>query len=222
MKIIFSKVILRLLCGGYNNFDYFWKNNKLLNTMIFRFIMLSDEQDDFRREFKIDAEASFLDLHNVITKSVKYDPKEMASFFMCEEDWSKNEEITLVEMDTSSEVDSYIMGTTKLSDFLEEEKQKLMYVFDYMSERAFFMELREIIYGEDIDEAQITKSVGNAPQQLLDFDEEFITKAAPIVASTTLLDDDFYGDDGYNEDELDAEGFEGLDDENISLDDIEL
>lgn len=190
--------------------------------MIFRFIMLSDEVDDFRREFRIDADASFLDLHNVIAQSTNYDPKEMASFFMCEDDWSKNEEITLVEMDTSSEVDSHIMEDTKLSDFLEDEKQKLMYVFDYMSERAFFMELREIIYGEDIDQAQISKSVGKAPEQLLAFEEEIITKAAPIVGSAALLDEDFYGADGYNEDELDAEGFDGIDDENISLDDIEL
>lgn len=191
--------------------------------MIFRFIMLSDEVDDFRREFKIDADATFLDLHNVITKSVGYNAGEMASFFVCEDDWSKNTEITLVEMDTSSEVDSHIMEETRLNEFLEDEKQKLMYVFDYLSERAFFMELREIVFGEDIDKAEVSKSVGKAPEQFLAFEEEeIVTKVVPVATTANLLDNEFYGDDGYNDDELDAEGFDGIDEENISIDDIEL
>lgn len=191
--------------------------------MIFRFMMLSDEVDDFRRELKIDAEASFEELHNAIVKSVGYKSGEMASFFICDDDWSKNAEITLVEMDTSSEIDSHIMEDTRLSDFLEDEKQKLMYVFDYMSERAFFMELREIVFGEDLEKPVITKSIGNAPVQILEIEmEEVVTKVVPTVASANLLDNDFYGADGYNDDELDAEGFDGIDDENISVDDIEI
>lgn len=189
--------------------------------MIFRFIMLSDEVDDFRREFKLDAEATFLDLHNVIVESVGYKSGEMASFFICEDDWSKDTEITLVEMDTSSEVDSIIMEDTKLSEFLEDEKQKLMYVFDYMSERAFFMELREIEFGENLGKAEISKSIGNAPEQFLAIEEDIITKVVPTVAASTILDDDFYGDAGYNDDELDAEGFDGIDDD-ISIEDLEL
>ncbi len=40
----------------------------------------------------------------------------MCSFFICDDDWSKNTEITLVEMDTSSEVDNYIMEDTRLEE----------------------------------------------------------------------------------------------------------
>ena len=31
--------------------------------MVFRFLILSDEVDDFKREIKIDSEATFLDLY---------------------------------------------------------------------------------------------------------------------------------------------------------------
>ena len=113
--------------------------------MIFRFLILSDEVDDFKREIKIDSEATFLDLYNIIMDSVGYTKDQMCSFFICDEDWSKKTEITLVEMDTSSEVDNYIMKDTVLDQLLEDEHQKLLFVFDYLTERAFFMYIVTII-----------------------------------------------------------------------------
>ncbi|MFV0535927.1 MAG: IS1096 element passenger TnpR family protein [Dysgonomonas sp.] len=173
--------------------------------MIFRFLLLSDEVEDFKREIQIDADATFFDLHKAIIKSVDYKEGEMTSFFICSDDWEKEQEITLVEMDTSSDEDSYTMEASVLGDFLEDERQKLMYVFDYMTERAFFMELREIITGKDLSEPVCTKSVGNPPAQFVDF--------YTVAATTDTIDtgESFYGDEGYDLDELDAEGFDGLD-----------
>lgn len=174
--------------------------------MLFRFLILSDEADDFKREIKIDAEATFLDLHNAILDSVGYTKDQMCSFFICDDDWSKRTEITLVEMDTSSEVDNYIMEDTRLEELLEDEHQKLLFVFDYMTERAFFMELREIVPGKDLDRPVCSKSIGVAPAQFVAFDD-FEPKAG-----STEIGEDFYGDSEYDIDELDKEGFEGLGD----------
>lgn len=174
--------------------------------MVFRFLILSDEVDDFKREIKIDPEATFLDLHNVLLDSVEYSKDQMTSFFLCDDDWSKKTEITRVEMDTSSEVDSYVMEDTRLEELLEDEQQKILFVFDYMTERAFFMELREIIPGQDIQAPIVSKSVGLAPPQLMAF-EEFDTKAA----TSPTIGEEFYGDSEYDLDELDESGFEGLD-----------
>lgn len=172
--------------------------------MIFRFLILSDETEDFKREIQIDGDASFLDLHKAIIESVNYKDAEMTSFFICSDSWEKEREITLVEMDTTSEEDSYTMENSILNDFLEDERQKLMYVFDYLSERALFMELREIITGKNLDSAKCTKSIGIAPPQFVDFDEAII--------STSTLDtgEVFYGSDSYNIEELDLEGFEDI------------
>lgn len=174
--------------------------------MIFRFLLLSDEVEDFKREIQIDADSTFLELHKAIIESVDYKDGEMASFFICSDDWEKEQEITLVEMDTSSDEDAYTMEASVLNDFLEDEKQKLMYVFDYMTERAFFMELREIITGKDLDEAICTKSTGTPPSQFIEFD------TIATNSSTFDVGENFYGDEGYDIDELDTEGFDGLDD----------
>ena len=173
--------------------------------MVFRFLLLSDEVDDFRREIQIDSDATFYDLHKAIISSVNYQDGEMTSFFLCSDDWEKETEITLTEMDTSSEEDSYIMSDSVLNDFLEDEKQKLMYVFDYLTERAFFMELREIITGKDLKEAVVTRSQGEPPAQFVDFNDFENT------ISVVDTGENFYGDEGYDLDELDAEGFDGLD-----------
>ena len=174
--------------------------------MIFKFLLLSDEVEDFRREIQIDSDATFLDLHHAILESANYKEGEMASFFLCDDNWEKQQEITLIEMDTSSEEDSYTMEDSVLNDFLEDERQKLMYVFDYLTERAFYIELREMITGKSLDKAVCTKSIGEAPTQFVDFES--------VAAVSTSLDmgENFYGDESYDIDELDAEGFDGLDD----------
>lgn len=173
--------------------------------MIFRFLILSDEVDDFKREIQIDANNTFFDLHKAITKSVEYKDDEMSSFFICDDDWEKEKEITLFEMDTTSEEDSYVMKDCVLNDFLEDEKQKLMYVFDYLTERAFFIELGEIITGKNLDAAKCTLSEGEAPAQIVEF-EDFESKNGGLDVG-----ENFYGDESYDIDELDAEGFDGLD-----------
>lgn len=174
--------------------------------MIYRFTIISDEVDNFVREIQIDPEATFFDLHEAIIKSVGYTTDQMTSFFTCDDNWEKEKEITIEEMDDNPEMDSWVMRDTRISELVEEEKQKLIYVFDYMTERCFFIELSEIITGRTMKGAKCTKKLGTAPRQTIDFEE--------MAASSTALDLDanFYGDQDFDMDEFDPEGFGGLDD----------
>lgn len=174
--------------------------------MIFKFLILSDEVDNFKREIKIDADDTFFDFYRAILDCTGFSDKEMASFFITDDKWRKKQEITLVEMDTYSDEDAYTMEECVLNDYLEDEKQKLMFVFDYLTERALFIELSEIITGKSLKSAVCTLSVGEAPVQTVDVEE---TKT---VISTIDTGETFYGDENFDPDELDAEGFEGLED----------
>ena len=136
--------------------------------MIYRFTIISDEVDDFVREIQIDPEATFYDFHEAILKSAGYTNDQMTSFFICDDDWEKEKEITLEEMDDNPEMDSWVMKETQLSELVEDEKQKLLYVFDYMTERCFFIELSEIITGKEMKGAKCTKKAGEAPKQTVD------------------------------------------------------
>ena len=174
--------------------------------MIFRFLILSDEVDNFKREIKIDSDATFLDFYRAILDCTGFSEKEMASFYITDNKWRKRQEITVIEMDTDSDEDSWIMGETLLSDFLEDEKQKLMFVFDYLSERALYIELSEIIPGEYIDRALCTICEGDAPTEIKDLEETEIEKVSADVGES------FYGDESWNIEELDKDGFDGFDD----------
>ena len=176
--------------------------------MIYKIILLSEEVDDFKRVIAIDADATFLDLHNAILDSVGYTKDQPTSFFLCDDDWTKLTEITLIEMDTSPDEDSYIMEKTHLREGLEEEGQKFMFIFEYLTERAFFLELNEIIPSKNQSKPECIKSVGKPPVQSLSIDDfaQSIAQSADLI-----LDENFYGDDDFDIDELDEAGFDGLD-----------
>lgn len=187
--------------------------------MVYKFRLLSDESENFRRDIEIDSEASFYDLHKAILDSVEYKDDQMTSFFICSKSWIKEVEITLEDMGSRSDEDNYVMSETIIVDLIEDEKQRLVYVFDPVGDRVFYMELSKIEFGKDIDAPRCIKSVGEPPVQTLDFDE--LMKKDPIVSASSEedLDDEFYGSDGYNDEDLD-----GLDLDNIadvsSIDDL--
>ncbi len=170
--------------------------------MIYRFTIISDEVDDFVREIQIDPEATFYDFHEAIVKSVGYTNDQMTSFFICDDDWEKEKEVTLEEMDDNPEMDSWVMNDTTIGELIEDEKQKLIYVFDYMTERCFLLELSEIITGKALSDAKCTKKEGEAPKQLMDFEEMTIT------SGSLDLDENFYGDQDFDMEDFDAEGFD--------------
>lgn len=179
--------------------------------MIFKFILVSDEVDDFRREIEIESDSTFLELHKAILESVDYTDDQITSFFACDDEWERLQEISLVEMDTASDTDCYTMADTHIDEFIEDEGQKLQYVFDTLNDRAFYIEVKEVITSKDIDKPVCTKKKGKAPKQT---DDSFLTE--DILAELSgkgkkggkggNVDDDIYGDfgddSGFDDDEL--------------------
>ena len=181
--------------------------------MLFKFVILSDEVDGFLREITIDSEATFFDFHTALLDSVGFTKDQMTSFFVCSDSWEKEQEITLFEMDAGSEYDNLVMSETNLNEFVSDEGQKLLYVFDYLSERALFIELKEIIPGKNLKSAVCSISKGTPPEQQLSFESIEGATTSPNLG----LDEPFYGDEGYELDELDEEGYSDL---NMGGDDI--
>lgn len=179
--------------------------------MIFNFRIVSEEVDNFKREIQIDADATFLDLRNAICDSVGYDKALLSSFFLCDRGWERNQEISLEDMGSDSSEDVYLMEDTPLSDFIEDEGQRLVWVFDYFTDRSFFIEMNKSVPGKHLHDPLCTISMGEPPALFVDLDEfdAKMDKAAAQAASTDL-DDDFYGSDDYNEDEFDAAGFDEM------------
>ncbi len=182
--------------------------------MIFNFRIFSDEVDNFKREIQIDAESTFLDLKNAICEAVAFDKNQMCSFFICDDRWEKEKEITLEDMGSDSSQDIYLMEDSVLSDFIDDEGQRLMFTFDYITDRSFYLEMKEMITGKKLKDPVCSLSIGKAPAQNVDLDE-FDAKtdakaAAAAAAAAEDMDEDFFGSDQYNDDEFDAAGFDEM------------
>ncbi|MDE6512974.1 MAG: hypothetical protein K2L05_02170 [Muribaculaceae bacterium] len=178
--------------------------------MIYNFRVVSDEVDNFRRDIQIDADATFLDLRNAIYDSVGYDKNQMCSFFICDNEWEKEREITLEDMGLDASEDSYLMEDTILSDEIEDEGQRLMLTFDYMNDRAFYMEMKSAEPGKTLMEPLVASAMGNAPKQESELEIIEPSKAAAANKEVEEFDAEFYGSDSYNDDEFEAGGFSDM------------
>lgn len=141
---------------------------KSVTGMLYLFRVISDEEKEFFRDILISGSDSFLDFHRILQENLGYDPNQLASFFITTKDWEKVREITLIDMQMDSESQPDIMENTLVEDLIDEEHQRLLYVFDFFAERAFFIELMETF---EKDSNKLTPLViaeqGKPPAQLI-------------------------------------------------------
>jgi hypothetical protein len=124
----------------------------------------------------------------------------MASFIITDTDWNREHEVSMMRMSEEEEV--LLMDNTTLSQFVKGKKQRLMYVFDFFSERAFFMEVFNVSKGE-IETHKLIKIEGSTPLQ--------------IEVGDMITADDYFSDNELEEDENDGDF---LDYDNLDLDNL--
>lgn len=180
--------------------------------MLFKIAIICDEVENFFREITIDSDNTFLDLNKAILDACKYDDSQITSFCTCSDDWEEEKQIVREDMGTTAEdQDIYIMADTKLGDLIEDEEQKLIFTFDPINDRIFYLEVTDIITGKNQKKPTCTQSRGQAPKQLNDIDLDF-SKLAKGDDSGLDLDLENYDEEGFNEDEFDPDSY-GIDGE---------
>ena len=132
--------------------------------MVYKFVVLSDEDESFVREFEFLDTHTLLDFHNMLQDELEFDKSQMASFFMATDNWEKEEEFTLFDMGTGSST----MEAAVLEDIIFRKNQKLLYVFDFFNERALFVEYTgETKEVEGRELPVCTNSKGIPPKQVI-------------------------------------------------------
>ena len=200
--------------------------------MEYKFRITKPIEDDFICEVAIDGEHTFLQLHELLAKQLKFDSALMASFFPIMEG-ERGREIALMEMflgDDSDEQNTVpmVMDVVKIKKIVSMEVNELEYVYDIFSDRYLIVDFM----GEYVGDIPCYKEPiclfcdGELPLQSgFDFDNDF---EGSIDSSTNLkgeLDtsfmdefDDFsqgYEDDNYGDFFDDDEGYS----QHASLDD---
>ncbi len=166
--------------------------------MIFEFrIKCKDDKNNFALTILVDENQTFLDFHNSIFMCSSFETSQMTSFFISDDDWSRGEEITLIEVD--EKISS--MEKTKINKYVNNKGDKLLYLFDFFSDRFFKVELINIIDNKTKKQfPKCTEVIGEAPKQII------------IDTELEELFDDYDDTDDYNDENI---GFENIDDLDI-------
>ena len=174
--------------------------------MVYKFVVLSDEDESFVREFEFLENHTLMDFHNLLQEELEFDKSQMASFYLATDNWEKEEEFTLFDMGTGSST----MDDAVLEDIIFRKNQKLLYVFDFFNERALFVEYTG--EAEEVDSREYpvcTNSKGIPPKQVV-----FGSTARKNFSSFVVTDDDEDDiDDG--DIEVDDLFFNGDDEQNL-------
>jgi len=188
---------------------------------VYKFKLTFEDYEDTYRVIEIKSNQVFLDFHKIILESIMFDQKQLASFYMSNDTWRKNQEITLEDMTDDPENPIPEMKNAKLSQYINDPHQKIIYVYDFMALWTMRLEL----FGIDINEnpkftyPRIGKSVGLAPKQYdkfqkfglveSEFDEitkSYLDKAEEFGAEISDDEADEFGLFEKNTDSNDDEG----------------
>ena len=180
--------------------------------MTLKLTLFSQEKEDFVLEILIDSDAKFSELHQLILRDCNYGEHIKQCVLICDDEWRVKQRICLHDNeDVGYDEDINLMSRTRIGDFLEEEGQRLAYVFDPEGKRFFLMELTENVFGRTDKKALVNRRHGMPPQQSAF--STFQENSSPSGESEEdleeeAIDEDFYGDEGYESEELDLEGYE--------------
>lgn len=184
--------------------------------MLYTIIVASHEAEDFDAELQIESQATFYDLHQLVRRACGWGKGAPATFFICDHRW--RHERTIPE--SSYELD--VMADIELGDYLEDEGQRLQYLFDPQEGRVLLLEVRSIAFSKHIDSPTIVRSHGQAPAlELLQAEPPAPKTATPtnddllaqLTAAALAIDADDEGtdivdDSDFDPEEIDPEGFD--------------
>ena len=174
--------------------------------MVYRFVVLTDEDETFVREFEFLDSHTLLDFHNTIQEELEFDKSQIASFYMATETWEKEEEFTLFDMGAGSST----MENAVLEEVIFRKNQKLLYVFDFFNDRALFVEyVGETKEDNNMEYPICSNSKGLPPKQV-----SFGGIARKKYNNLVVTDDE---DDEIDEEVIDDEiFFDSADEEGLS------
>jgi pRiA4b ORF-3-like protein len=161
--------------------------------MVYKFRVILDTEEDIFRDIAILEDDTLEDLHNAIVNAFDFDGREIASFYTCDDKWNQEEEISLFDTgDVPGE--QKVMGDYLLSEILNADNTKIIYVYDFLNMWTFLVELaaiEEVLAGETYPSMLFTHGI--MPMDAADNNLE------------ADMNDDIYGEfeDDLDQDDLD-------------------
>jgi hypothetical protein len=134
---------------------------------ILKFRVYFEEDDSVYRDVAVRHTQHFLQLHQVILKAYEFDSKHQATFYRSNDHWQRGREISLDKYDKPYKVDPLLMETTTVGSEIRDPNQKFIYVYDFVKNWSFLVELISVSKeeGGKLEYPAVVKSEGIAPSQ---------------------------------------------------------
>ena len=166
--------------------------------MILRLRMLSDENDNFVRDFEVSHEMTLLELHKFIIESIEYDDC-MASFYTADEQWNPLQEFSLMDLGEESFGGAPVaMDKVTLAELVVSECNRLIYQFDMLADRAFYLEVVSVNQpNPELDYPRVSFENARVPDQ---YDPDAVPADDGSIFDE-IMDEfgEFDGDDNYDD-----------------------
>jgi len=162
--------------------------------MIYKLRVILDAKEDVFRDLAVDSNDTLEDFHNSISQSFGLDGGEMASFYTCDQEWNQEDEIPLFAME-----DGMSMGAVQIKDIIDQDKNKLIYVYDFLLMWTFFIELADISTRTDgVSYPELLFSHGELPDNPPEKVFEAESTEESFDESDNEFDDEFDDFDNYD------------------------
>src|ERR1043165_3493984 len=134
---------------------------------VLKFRIYFEEDDSIYRDVAIRHTQSFLQLHQVILRAYEFDSKHQATFYRSNDNWQRGREITLEKYDKPYKVEPLIMDATTIGSEIRDPNQKFIYVYDFVKNWSFLVELINVTKEESskIIYPATSRTEGIGPQQ---------------------------------------------------------
>src|SRR4249919_3060227 len=134
---------------------------------VLKFRAYYEEDDAVYRDVVIKHSQTFLDLHNAILKSYEFDNKHQGTFYRSNDNWQRGSEITLEKYDKDYRAEPLLMANTTIGSEIRDTNQKFVYVYDFVKNWTFLLELINVTKEESskITYPATSRVEGIGPQQ---------------------------------------------------------
>ncbi len=135
-------------------------------STIFKFRMLSDENDYFVREYEVPSDMKLIDFNDFICGDLRFDTDSVTSFFTSNALWEKEREFTRLDMgEGHGDFAPVPMGELLLNGIARRNRDRLIFLFDVFDDRCLYLELIEAGAPGAGKYPRIVLSRGDCPKQ---------------------------------------------------------
>lgn len=172
-------------------------------SRIYTFRVLLDTAQEVFRDIEVKSDHTFEQLHTAIQAAFDFSGKEMASFYMSNDEWERGKEIPLMDMNYGDGEEAFSMGEVKVGELIRKPGQRMIYIYDFLRMWGFFVEMVSVSDADpDLEYPRVSVALGEAPDEgSKDMDFKMETESAHGDEDDEDYFDEF--DEDLDDDDLD-------------------